>query len=388
MRIVFLSSIYPRPYDPTRGVYCEHLCKALADEHEVRVVSPRGWLECLRHGSGGLAAPLVSQGGRLEATFPCYFYPPKVLRRTYGWCMWASIRRGLRKLLDRFAPDFVLSYWTHPDGEVAVRAARHAGVPSVVIVGGSDVLLLPREPARRRCVTGVLRQADAVLAVSDDLRAKIVELGIPGAKVHVVMQGIDTSRFRPGDRGEARKKIGAPADARLLLWVGRIAPVKGLEVLLEAARRSRAQGVDFHLYLLGDGPQRAALEAEGRRLGLADRLHFVGTVGHERLPDWYRAADLTVLSSHSEGIPNVLRESLACGVPYVATSVGGIPELSQDPANILVPPGDPAAFAEAVQSALARGPVRPGPFTGADWNGAARKVLDLIRPLLRRDRAA
>src|SRR5207248_616882 len=109
----------------------------------------------------------------------------------------------------------------------------------------------------------------------------------------------------------------------------------------------------FRLSLVGDGPLRSRLEAERAARGLAETVSFAGAVAHDRLQPWYRAADRFVLPSLSEGVPNVLREALACGTPFVASRVGGIPELAADGASLLVPPGDAAALAEALARALA-----------------------------------
>ena len=374
-RILFLSSVYPRAYDPTRGIYCLHMCRELASEHVVRVVSPRPWPEALRRANPGASPELTVVG---QTDYPWYFYPPRVLHSRLGWFMWASIRRLVRKVVAEFRPDCVLSYWAHPDGEVAVRAARLAGVPVGIVVGGSDVLLLPRDPKRGRAVANALRGADAVFAVSRDLQNRAIELGVAREKAHVVYNGVD-ARFTPGDRTAARERLGLSREGNLLLWVGRMDPVKGLEVLLEACGRLAARDVDFRLVLIGDGPARGAVLEGVSRHGLSERVRFAGTVRHEALPDWYRAADLTVLSSHSEGIPNVLRESLACGTPYVATRVGGVAELSDDPAVHLVPPADPAALADAIAAALNdRRPLR-ALYTGT-WRDYTRSLLRLLLP--------
>jgi glycosyltransferase involved in cell wall biosynthesis len=380
MRILFLSSIYPRAYAPVRGIYCHSLCRALAARHEVGVVSPVGWAERLRHRrvfAEGRVAP--ADGPPVE--YPWYFYPPKVLRSRYGWFMWRSVRRPVRRTLAAFAPDCVLSYWLHPDGEVAVRAARSLGVPSAVIVGGSDALLLPREPGRRRSIERVLAGADALITVSRGLRDTVIELGAPAAKVHVVYQGIDTDLFRPGDRTAARERLELPAGQKSLLWVGGMVPVKALDVLLGACSQLRRRGTDFHLYLVGDGPLRPSLAARAEAEGLSAAVSFVGSLTPDRLPDWYRAADLTVLSSRSEGIPNVLRESLACGTPFVATRVGDIAELCPEAAADLVPPGDPAALADAIGRALAGQGSRPVLAPPASWDDYADTVAELLRDL-------
>jgi glycosyltransferase involved in cell wall biosynthesis len=109
-------------------------------------------------------------------------------------------------------------------------------------------------------------------------------------------------------------------------------------------------------------------------MGLAPNIRFIGTVDSTGLPDWYRAADLTVLSSHSEGIPNVLRESLACGTPYVATRVGGIAELCSDPAIRLVQPGNSPALAMAIEEGLSSKSRIEG-FTASSWQSCASQLL-------------
>jgi peptidoglycan/xylan/chitin deacetylase (PgdA/CDA1 family)/glycosyltransferase involved in cell wall biosynthesis len=320
----------------------------------------------------------------VEVHYPRYWYPPKVLRRHYGWWYWRSVRATVWRLLREGTPDAVLSYWAYPDGQVAAHVGRLVGAPSAVIVGGSDVLLLPRLHRGRGRAVAALQAADAVLAVSQDLAEKTAALGVPPEKVHVWRQGVDTSRFSPGDRGEARRRLGVPADRRVLLWVGRMHPVKGLDVLLDACARLRARNTPFHLYLVGDGQVRGALEAQASGSGLGSAVTFVGEQTHERVPDWYRAADLTVLPSWSEGLPNTLRESLACGTPFVASRVGGIHEIADGPRNRLVPPGEPAALADAIDQGLRErhGFGTAGP-SAQGWEESARSLVGILAPLVK-----
>jgi peptidoglycan/xylan/chitin deacetylase (PgdA/CDA1 family) len=265
---------------------------------------------------------------------------------------------------------------------VAVRLGKIIGVPSIVIVGGSDVLLLPNDPRRRVQIQKVLQEVHAVMAVSSDLRNKVIDLGIDGSKVHVWHQGVDESVFYAGPREESRRRLGIPVSGRKLLWVGRMVPVKGLNILVQACADLRKRGRDFHLYLAGDGPLRPRLESEVATRGLADSVTFTGSIRHEQLADWYRAVDATVMASYSEGIPNVLRESLACGTPFVATRVGGIPEIANGQSARLVPPGDSSALAEAIDQLFLQGAPVDSHSKLSTWNEAAESFVRIVEPLV------
>ena len=388
MRLLFITNEFPNPHQPTKALFNLHLARALSKAHEVKVVSPIAWLDewsARRKGHGGLECSRSVVLNGVEVHHPRYYYPPRVLRHRYGWCYWRSVRATVWRLLHAQLPDAVVGYWAHPDGQVAVHVARILGVPSAVIVGGSDVLLLPQDHGRRRCVVKVLNDADAILAVSRDLQAKTIELGIPANKVHVWSRGVDTDVFAPGNRSDARRRLGIAVEGKALVWVGRMVAIKAVDVLLDATAKLHRRGTDCRLYLVGDGPLRQSLEARVRGAFLLEKVRFVGPQNHSRLADWYRAADLTVLPSLSEGIPNTLRESLACGTPFVASRVGGIPEIADERVNRLVPPGDSTALAQAIDQALTEGgtvgQVRSQPFRCEE---SAASLVEILRPLVAR----
>jgi glycosyltransferase involved in cell wall biosynthesis len=383
MRILFLTSIFPQPYAATRGTYTAHLCKALGGGHEVRVVSPWSWIDRLRGAvAAGRRPPSGGGPSDLVVDYPTHYYPPRVLRGAAGWFMWTSIRRRVRRILSEFSPDCVVSYWAYPDGAVALRAARSAGVPVAVMVGGSDVLLLARQQGPGRRIREVLGSADAVVTVGQDLKEKLIALGVDRERVHIVPRGVDASRFFQGDRAEARRRLGLSTEGRILLWVGRMVPVKGLDVLLQACERLRGLGFDFRLCLVGEGPLRKSLEEESRARGLSASITFVGSISHDELADWYRAANLTVLPSRSEGVPNVLRESLACGTPFVASHVGGIPELADRPAEQLVAPEDPRALAEAISRAFSGPGLLSTRTRSLSWSESAGALATILGDLI------
>jgi len=380
MRILFFSSIFPHPQEPGLGTYNLHLCKACkAAGHAVRVMAPRSWLTGLRARTGIL--PDVAD---FPVDYPRYYYPPGILRRHYEWFLRASVGTQLHRTVAEFQPQCLVSYWAHPDGAVAVAAAREAGIPAAIMVGGSDVLILPREdPARGRRIAAALQAASAVLTVNAHLRERVIALGVAPPKVHVMYQGVDAALFTRGDQRAARNRLGLRSHARRLLFVGNLRPVKGLDVLLEACAQLRKQGQDINLYLAGDGPCRKALEMQVRRLGLGGTVFFLGSVAQRDLPDWYRAVNLTVMASHSEGLPNVLRESLACGTPFVATNVGGISEIAHRDWSTLVPPANPTALATAIGAWLHKPPIAIGQMpTVPTWAQSAARLLEVMHPLV------
>ena len=385
MRILFLSSIFPHGTARVTGTFNLELCRALTAEHDVRVVAPRSFLEVWRTRRENRAADRwVTQTTGIDVTYPSYFYTPGFARSLYGDSMWLSVRRHLRQAIEEFRPEAVVSYWAHPDGEVALRAAQPLGIPSVVIIGGSDVLLLPNDRRRRPKIQRVLRESSGVMTVSEGLRRAVIDLGTEPSRVHTIYHGIDDDLFFPGDATVARQRLSLPTDRRMLLWVGRMVDVKGLDTLISAFDLARQQHSDLHLLLVGDGPLRPSVQADVQRRGLTGHVTFAGAQPHAQLPDWYRAADLFVLSSWSEGLPNVLREAVSCGRPFVSTDVGSVREITQSQAGSpfaeLLPVGDAAAMAVAIERVL-----RPEYLAVAQsvpcrtWRDTARDLVSLLR---------
>ncbi|WP_175517087.1 glycosyltransferase [Planctomicrobium piriforme] len=384
MRILFISTTFPDAAAPARGTYNSALVRALQREHEVAVVSPRFFTEVYsRRGRKTFSAPAEMQRLNIPVDYPTSWYTPRLLQARYGDQMWWSVRDCVQRRLEAFRPDAVLSYWAHPDGDVGLRAAALAGVPSAVIVGGTDVLILPKLPHRGERVRQVLQKSDAVITVSEGLRKATCELQVPEGRVHTIYQGVEEHLFESTrTRHAARKQLGLSDEFAHLLWVGRIVDIKALPVLLTAATRLRDRGVKFKLHLIGDGPARAGLKLQASRLGLDSQVYFHGAIGHDQVPDWYRAADLTMLCSDSEGLPNVLRESLACGTPFVSTNVGSIHEIAQPEASLLTPPRDPDAFATAIESMLTpEAKQAAATYRPRGWADCARDTARLLQSL-------
>ena len=238
-------------------------------------------------------------------------------------------------------------------GRIAALLSGSARPPVVVHTFHGHVLRGYFPPARaavfRRIEQVLARSSDALIAVSPEVRDDLVELGVaPAAKIAVVRLGLDLDQRLSADRSAratVRAELGIPDDSFLIGWLGRMTEIKRVDDLLAACARLRANGVDAYLALVGDGPLRDELEGLAETLGIADRTRFVGF--RERVGELYSAFDAVALTSANEGTPVTVIEALACGLPVVATDVGGVSDVVQDGrSGYLVPAMDVAALAD------------------------------------------
>ena len=355
MRILALTNLYPNPYQPHRASFNRQHLRLLAERHAVRVIAPISWTDEFverRRVGDRLGGVRSVQADGMTIDHPRYVFTPKVLRGHYGQFYLRSVRRAFEHAVDKFSPDIVYTPWAYPDGWAAVELGSRFGIPVVIKVHGSDVLLLEQNPSRREPTAEALRGANAIVAVSQDLAKKVVALSRSPERVHVVYDGADTRLFQPGSAEDARTRLGLDPKVPVILSVGNLVPVKGQDVLIDACSRLARNGARFHAYLIGQGPLRAKLEKQVARLGIGHCFKLLGALPHAQLPDWFRAASVFCLPSHSEGVPNVLLESAACKTPFVASRVGGIPEITDFDSCRLVPPSDSDALAKSLRPYL------------------------------------
>jgi glycosyltransferase involved in cell wall biosynthesis len=253
----------------------------------------------------------------------------------------------LVRLVRRFRPDVIHGYLFGPN-LFAVLAGRLTGVRAVVVAKRNvDAFESPRQVAVQRMAH---RLATHVTAVSEAVAETVVALGVPRERITVIPNGVDSARFetlRPD-----RARLGVNGALPIIGSVGCLAARKDYGTLLEALAILRARGLEFRAVLVGDGPDRPALEARARALGLEASLRFLGE--RADVDALLPAMDVFVLSSREEGIPNALLEAMAAGRPSVVTAVGGNREVLDDgETGWMVPPSSPALLADALAEALA-----------------------------------
>jgi glycosyltransferase involved in cell wall biosynthesis len=269
----------------------------------------------------------------------------------YGLFYYFGCYRLACRLARESKIDLIHAHCVTPDGFAAVLLGRKMNLPVVCTAYGSEIRIYPLHSRLSRWATKwALRRIGCAIAVSDDLKRTIFSLVGP-RQLEVIPNGADPATFTPFQKEEARAKLDLPRDKKIVLFLGNLVPVKGIEYLLEAVALLPRQ--DVLLCLVGDGELKTALASQARRLGIAHKCRLVGRRPHAEVPWWLSAADCLVLSSLSEGLPLILPEAMLCRVPIAATAVGGIPEIVSDGyTGLLVPAKDPAALAKAVDALL------------------------------------
>ena len=390
-RVLLVTNLYPNSREPVRGLYIRQLVDFLAEDHEIQVVAPVPWAPAwlAARWRPSVVLPREETIGGIRVHHPRYLAIPKVLRFTHGLTFSASMRHCLHRLRQQFAFDLISVHWIFPDAYGTVRAARGLGIPVVAHAQGCDINDYIRYPLRRRMICSALREADSVVTKSGEIAGKITGLGIDANKVHVVYNGINRDLFQPRDKQEQRRKLGLPAAAKTVLFIGNLSPEKGIDHLLRACAELRDSEPSLSLVIVGDGPLRAEIETRAGELGIADATTLLGRLGHEQIPSWLNAADVLCLPSLREGCPNVVLEALASGTAVVASAVGAIPEMMQHTRlGFMAPPGDARTLAAQLARALALPAGIDRSFDWYSWRDNARALAEVFADAVARRLAA
>ena len=377
MKTLLFTNLYPFKQAPTRGMYNVSVFGALSRYCEVRLVVPLPWWIRARRPWEWVTVPRETSTG-IDASFPTYWSIPG-RHALHADGMYHSMRRYVANIRREFPFDVILAAWAYPDAVAAARLAKDFGCPLVTNVLGSDINYFAKQPDLAPAVRQALCQSHRVIAVSRALRDTVIAFGIPPEKVIAQHNGVDRERFKLQDRREVRVRLGLPPDRATILYVGNWVPEKGVDVLVEAVGRLKAQGrSDLLLALVGSGPLEPALRGLVEKHGLADQVRFCGRKPHDEIPDWMAASDLFCLPSLREGCPNVVLELLSCGRPVVASRVGGVPELLDDATGALPPRRlrcsrrRPRRHARPPLERSRPPRIRRQPYLGRRWEGVLR----------------
>jgi glycosyltransferase involved in cell wall biosynthesis len=286
-----------------------------------------------------LGALLMGPGGARRRVWQAFYFAEAML-------LWDWLEsQGLRHVHVHFA---------NVAGDVAMLCTRYANAAggggrrwtwSLTVHGPTELLDMSAHKLAEK-----VSDADTTVCTSDFVRSQLMAL-VPQEcwpRLHTIRCGIDRERYHPPAAGRD------DSEPPQILTVAGMSRRKGYDVLLEALADLAGRGAEFGALLVGDGDERARLEAQSVALGLAGRVRFAGALGQDVVPGLYRDADVFCLPSYAEGVPTVLMEAMASELPAVATHIMGVPELIDDGhSGLLVPPGRADLLADALERLIA-----------------------------------
>ena len=357
-RLLLFTNLFPTPTEPQRGIFIFQLARALQCHFDITVVCPLPWfpksklLGRFRNWHAFANVPSVYEWKGIDVRSPKYPMIPRVSRSMQSKLMFLSVRRTIKHIHAERSFDVVNSHWLYPDSVAAQKIATSLRIPHVPVGRGCDVNDFLNHPRRRQQILNMLSASDHVVMVSQQLRDRVIEEGIQPDMVTAVTNGVDTSVFYPQDRQAARRVVNIAPRGRYVLYIGRLSAEKAVDVLIDAFAETARTQLDVKLLIAGAGPEYQSLVARVSAHGIDDRVQFVGKVKHSAVPFWINASSFLCLPSYREGCPNVVLESLACGVPVVGSRVGAVPDFVTEECGLLVPPGDAGRLAAALTTAL------------------------------------
>jgi len=385
MRICLVTTAFPRWIGDGDGAFVGEFAWSLArhgiDVCVIATHSPR--------------LPTRERIENVEIFRPRYWWPEhwELLRREVGglpvvWRKYPLARFQVLSLVLVYTVSIIRysqvynvihAHWTLSAGAACLGRWIHQR-PVLVTVQGSDILQVPQSWVGARITRIILSNCDAITALTHALKERIIKIGVDPAKVCVIPNGVNTTKFVP---------ISDLHRENLILFVGSLIKRKGVRYLLEAMQRVIRNFPEYRLVIVGDGPEKKDLIQHASNLGLSAHVDFVGFQAQDRVRSFMQRARLLVLPSLEEGMGVVLVEAMACGTPVVASWVDGIRDVVTSDVGILVPPADSERLAEGICEILAD-PVRWKRYsrnardravTYYEWDVIVEKFINLYKSL-------
>jgi glycosyltransferase involved in cell wall biosynthesis len=394
LRVLSISTLFPNPAVPSLGPFVASQMQAVAARGDVDLVmiNPLGippWPLSLNSRYAGLRAiGSTSRLGTLTVHHPRFTLIPLIGAPSNPARIAKAVLPLARRLHAERPFDLIDAQFFFPDGPAAARIAQALGLPLTIKARGADIHHWGRLTQSAPKVLAAARQGAGILAVSEALKADMAALGMPEERISVHYTGLDHARFKPIDRTSARTivaDLGIPAGGPLLVATGALIERKGQAIAIRALAQLGRD--DARLALAGKGADEALLRALALELGVTNRVHFLGQVGHDRLPALLAAADALVLPSASEGLANAWVEALACGTPLVIPPIGGAREVVRDASAGRIAARTPEAIASALRDLLSDPPAQAAVAAHAarfSWEANAKALVGFWREIVGR----
>lgn len=396
MRLLAISHLFPNSAEPRYGIFAARQLSEMARlGAEIVTVVPRVWCPSFlrrfeRWRDQDHSSPLCAVEGLETISIPYVRPPGNWYNRWSGLATFHTIKKTASELHAARRFDIIYATDFFPDGDAGVRLSRYLGIPVACLGIGVDVNITAHISGRMyEHFKRTARSLDGALAcgrmVADGIKA------VTEREPLCVYGVLDLEEFSPpSDRTALRDELKLP-DCPVLLYAGYLARRKGAYELIEAFSRIRRRFPDALLVMCGGGSEKTQLRSMADELGIGAGLIMNGEVPPKQMNKWMKASDMLVLPSYTEGMPNVVMEAMACGLPVVATAVGGLPDAVGDcPGAILIPPRDVSALEDAITAVLGDGETRRRMGIAARERAQekfgvtrnARRILDYLQSII------
>jgi len=339
--LVIITNLYPLPWEPNRATFNRKQFSQLDDHYNKSVLVPVAFLSWFSHRKE------IEQTEHLR--FVPFFYLPKVGRRFYSVFMLFSILLHSGWWLFKKQPKIILASWAFPEAVAACWLSQLFNSRFFFKVHGSDINLHGKIPARAKQIVNAAKHATGILSVSKALANEMIQMGIEQNKITVIYNGVDHQQFFIAE--------GSSTNNDYILYVGNLKHDKGVIELLQGFSQIINEQPLLTLVFAGAGAgnEKSRLLALAKQLDMSEKVTFLGTVAHEKLPKLIANAKVLALPSYNEGVPNVVLEAMACGTPVLATKVGGIPEvINEEICGQLIQPRSDNEVAQGLRVVLAK----------------------------------
>ncbi len=351
MRILVLTEMYPRKTNPTTGIFVHRECLALRRAGlDIRVISPLPysprilWMNPKWRDLG--IVPRSDTWDGIPVRYPRYPRPPGAFYRKFDpFAIFPTLCVSFRQWSRERRFDIIHAHGLLPCGMAAVLLSKAFGLPCVCHARGSDVNLYPWESRANFLLTRyVIENCDAPVATSKALAERMSSMSRKHREMTVLYKSVNTELFSPSDeKASLRWRLGLQPQSFVVIFVGRLESDKGCDDLVEAWEPVVRETPGAVLVLVGEG------QLPNKLCAFSQSVRCCGRKPEAEVALWMQASDILVLPSRNEGLPNVVLEAMACGLPVVATPVGGIPEAVVDgETGLLVPVGDRQALASSI----------------------------------------
>jgi teichuronic acid biosynthesis glycosyltransferase TuaC len=389
IKVLALSYLFPNRNKPDHGIFVLNRLKALSKYVDIKIINPIPWFpgqnlfDRYKHRSD---IPLQDTIGGLDVYHPRFFSVPKFLKNGEGDQYLKAIKPVVYQIHKDFEFDLVDMHWTFPDLPAGIAIGKEFNKKTTVTLRGMEAFHKQDNDQRHQIVAKGLKDVDAIVALSQELKKRGDELSGNPNKSVVIRNGVDTDQFFYIPKNEAREHIQMDTTEINILSVGSLIYRKGFDLIIKCVAKLKldARYENIRLNIIGsegaEGDYRKELTRLIDDLGVKKNIVFVGQVSNDELKYWYSASDLFCLASRGEGSPNVLSEALACGCPSVTTDVGSAKEIIHTKPNLglCINPDSESELISAIDNLFSVDLDRIENFESYsqfNWNWCAEKVF-------------